>query len=111
MGSSGGLYPKCLFLWILSYAALTENDFNTCSVLYPSTMSDGRKRANIKPGIKVRIVEKQNQKSGKLTEGIVDKILTSSVEHPHGIKVQLKEGAVGRVAEIIEGSHASSKTT
>ena len=73
-------------------------------------MSDGRKRANIKPGIKVRVVEKQNQKSGKLTEGIVDRILTSSAEHPHGIKVQLKEGAVGRVAEIIDGSHASSNT-
>jgi uncharacterized repeat protein (TIGR03833 family) len=79
-------------------------------VVYLSTMSDGRKRANIKPGIKVRIVEKQNQKSGKLTEGIVDRILTSSAEHPHGIKVQLKEGAVGRVAEIIDGSHASSYT-
>ena len=70
-------------------------------------MSDGRKRANIKPGIKVRVVEKQNQKSGKLTEGIVDRVLTSSAEHPHGIKVQLKEGIVGRVVEIVEGTHTS----
>jgi uncharacterized repeat protein (TIGR03833 family) len=52
----------------------------------------------------VRIVEKQNQRSGKLTEGNVERILTSSPDHPHGIKVQLKGGAVGRVKEILDAS-------
>ena len=57
---------------------------------------------NIKPGIKVKIVLKQDQKSGKLTEGIVKDILTKSPSHPHGIKVRLTSGAVGRVKEICE---------
>jgi uncharacterized repeat protein (TIGR03833 family) len=49
----------------------------------------------------VRIVEKQNQRSGKLTEGIVQRILTKSPDHPHGIKVMLENGIVGRVKEIV----------
>ena len=61
----------------------------------------GMKRENIKPGIKVRVVQKQDQVSGKLTEGIVLKILTNSGTHPHGIKVMLEGGIVGRVKEII----------
>ncbi len=52
--------------------------------------------------MKVRVVEKQNQRSGKLTEGTVQKILTKSPHHPHGIKVMLDTGIVGRVKEIIE---------
>jgi uncharacterized repeat protein (TIGR03833 family) len=63
---------------------------------------DGQKRANIKPGLRVRIVLKQDQTSGKLTEGIVKDILTSSATHPHGIKVRLTSGAVGRVKEIMD---------
>ncbi|MBI9060735.1 MAG: YwbE family protein [Marinilabiliaceae bacterium] len=63
---------------------------------------DGRKRANIKPGIEVAIVLKQDQRSGKLTEGIVKDILTNSSNHPHGIKVRLEDGQVGRVKEILE---------
>jgi uncharacterized repeat protein (TIGR03833 family) len=63
---------------------------------------DGQKRVNIKPGMRVRIVLKQDQSSGKLTEGIVKDILTNSVSHPHGIKVRLTSGAVGRVKEILE---------
>jgi len=59
-------------------------------------------RANIKPGIKVSIVLKKDQRSGKLTEGIVKDILTKSKSHPHGIKVRLESGAVGRVKEITE---------
>jgi uncharacterized repeat protein (TIGR03833 family) len=61
----------------------------------------GNTRANIKPGSRVKIVLKQDQPSGKLTEGIVKDILTSSPNHPHGIKVRLMDGTVGRVKEII----------
>jgi len=64
-------------------------------------MFDGKNKKNIEPGIHVKIVEKQNQKTGKLTEGIVKEILTRSLEHPYGIKVVLESGAVGRVREII----------
>jgi uncharacterized repeat protein (TIGR03833 family) len=63
---------------------------------------DGRNRINIKQGIHVKIVLKQDQRSGKLTEGVVKDILTSSLNHPHGIKVRLENGMVGRVKEIIE---------
>lgn len=59
------------------------------------------RRADIKPGLHVRIVQKQDQLTGKLTEGIVKDILTSSSSHPHGIKVRLQNGLVGRVQEII----------
>jgi len=63
---------------------------------------DGRIRANVKPGLRVRVVEKQNQRTGALTEGIVQKLLTKSPDHPHGIKVMLENGIVGRVKEILE---------
>ena len=59
------------------------------------------KRQDIKPGTLVKIIEKENQKSGELTEGIVKKILTSSATHPYGIKVILVSGIVGRVKEIV----------
>lgn len=62
---------------------------------------DGSNRAHIKPGIRVQIVLKQDQATGKLTEGIVEKILTNSSTHPHGIKVRLAGGAVGRVKNIL----------
>jgi len=61
----------------------------------------GIKRENIKPGSKVRVVQKQDQRSGKLTDGIVQRILTKSPDHPHGIKVMLDGGIVGRVKEIL----------
>ena len=61
----------------------------------------GNKRENIKPGIRVKIVQKQDQCTGKLTEGVVGKILTNSPTHPHGIKVMLDNGIVGRVQEIL----------
>jgi uncharacterized repeat protein (TIGR03833 family) len=57
-------------------------------------------RENIKPGASVGIVLKQDQKSGKITRGIVKRILTNSSNHPHGIKAELKDGRVGRVKEI-----------
>ncbi len=62
---------------------------------------NGKQRADIKPGIRVRIVLKQDQASGKLTEGVVKDILTNSPSHPHGIKVRLEMGQVGRVKEIL----------
>jgi uncharacterized repeat protein (TIGR03833 family) len=58
-------------------------------------------RAQLKPGLQVRIVLKQDQRTGKLTEGVLKDILTSSTTHPHGIKVRLMDGQVGRVKEII----------
>jgi uncharacterized repeat protein (TIGR03833 family) len=61
----------------------------------------GQNRADIKIGAKVKIVLKSDQRTGKLTEGIVAKILTNSSYHPHGIKVMFEDGAVGRVQEII----------
>lgn len=63
-------------------------------------MDLGSSRKNIKIGLKVGIVLKQDQKSGKITSGIVKRILTNSSSHPHGIKVQLEDGSVGRVKEI-----------
>jgi uncharacterized repeat protein (TIGR03833 family) len=65
---------------------------------------NGQIRSHIKPGSRVRVVEKQNQHTGKLTEGIVNRILTKSPQHPHGIKVMLENGAVGRVKEILQES-------
>ncbi len=59
------------------------------------------KRSELRAGVRVQIVEKQNQRSGKLTEGIVARILTSSPTHPHGIKVMLEDGTVGRVQAIV----------
>ncbi|KEQ27452.1 YwbE family protein [Paenibacillus tyrfis] len=64
-------------------------------------MSDGRKRANVLPGAEVLIVLKQDQRTGKLTRGIVKDLLTNSATHPHGIKVRLTDGQVGRVKEIV----------
>ena len=61
----------------------------------------GIKREDIKLGNKVSVVQKQDQRSGKLTDGIVQKILTKSPNHPHGIKVMLEGGIVGRVKEIL----------
>ena len=60
---------------------------------------DGTKRENIKIGAKVSVVQKQDQGSGKLTEGIVKNILTNASIHPHGIKVRLESGIVGRVKD------------
>lgn len=61
---------------------------------------DGTKRTSIKIGSRVMVVQKQDQRSGKLTEGVVSRILTNSPNHHHGIKVMLEGGIVGRVKEI-----------
>lgn len=63
---------------------------------------DGTKRKNIKKGSIVKVVQKQDQRSGKLTDGVVQKILTNSPTHHHGIKVMLESGIVGRVKEILD---------
>ena len=60
------------------------------------------KRADIKIGMQVKIVMKEDQRTGQLTEGIVKDLLTKSPKHPHGIKVRLETGEVGRVKEIVE---------
>ncbi len=62
----------------------------------------GKNRADIRPGIEVYIVLKKDQRSGKLTRGIIKDILTKSASHPHGIKVRLTDGQVGRVKKILE---------
>jgi uncharacterized repeat protein (TIGR03833 family) len=61
----------------------------------------GNNRADIKVGSRVKVVQKQDQRTGTLTEGVVRDILTKSVTHPHGIKVRLESGIVGRVKEIL----------
>lgn len=63
---------------------------------------NGQKRSNIAPGLEVDIVLKQDQRTGKLTRGIVKDILTNSLSHPHGIKVRLQDGQVGRVQNIVQ---------
>lgn len=63
---------------------------------------NGKDRKNIKIGSAVQVVQKQHQKSGELTEGSVKKLLTNSPNHPHGIKVMLADGIVGRVKKILE---------
>lgn len=64
---------------------------------------NGMNRNDINPGLRVFIVLKRDQRSGKFTEGVVKDILTKSSFHPHGIKVRLQGGEVGRVKEIVEG--------
>lgn len=65
-----------------------------------SNMNKGTARENIKQGLSVGVVLKQDQRSGKVTQGVVKRILTNSSHHPHGIKVELEDGKVGRVKEI-----------
>ena len=62
---------------------------------------NGKMRSDVKPGLEVDIVLKQDQRTGKLTRGVVKDLLTNSPQHPHGIKVRLTDGQVGRVKNII----------
>jgi len=64
---------------------------------------NGKNRSDIKPGARVQVVQKHDQRTGKLTEGIVKDILTKSATHPHGIKVRLTNGVVGRVKKVLSG--------
>ena len=70
--------------------------------MHGSTHNDYTRRSNIKVGIKVQVVQKQDQRTGKLTEGVVMRILTNTSNHPRGIKVMLEGGVVGRVQHIIK---------
>jgi uncharacterized repeat protein (TIGR03833 family) len=63
---------------------------------------DGKDRKDVRPGLTVDIVLKQDQRTGSLTRGVVKEVLTKSSHHPHGIKVRLETGEVGRVKEIVE---------
>ncbi len=63
---------------------------------------DGQLRKNLKPGMRVNIVLKKDQRSGNLTEGVIKNLLTKSPSHTHGIKVRLEDGQVGRVKEILD---------
>ena len=69
----------------------------------------GKNRSDIKPGVVVQVVQKQDQRSGKLTEGTVKDLLTKSSTHPHGIKVRLTSGIVGRVKNILSENTASKR--
>ena len=66
---------------------------------------NGQHRKDIQPGLRVYITQKHDQRRGKLTSGVVQDILTRSAFHPHGIKVRLQTGEVGRVQEIVPPSH------
>jgi uncharacterized repeat protein (TIGR03833 family) len=69
---------------------------------------DGNNRKDIKPGLRVNITQKRDQRTGKLTGGIVKEILTRSAFHSRGIKVRLTTGEVGRVQEIVETGHGAA---
>ena len=64
---------------------------------------DGRERKDVRPGLTVDIVLKQDQRTGRLTRGVVKDVLTKSPQHPHGIKVRLETGEVGRVKAVLGG--------
>ncbi|HOX35928.1 MAG TPA: YwbE family protein [Methanoregulaceae archaeon] len=67
------------------------------------TSPDPRKRSSLRQGVRVKVVQKQDQRTGTVTEGTVAEILTSSPFHPHGIKVRLSSGKVGRVVAVLTG--------
>jgi uncharacterized repeat protein (TIGR03833 family) len=75
-----------------------------------SKIMNGKNRKDIKPGLKVNITQKQDQRRGRLTGGIVRDVLTKSAYHPHGIKVRLETGEVGRVQEIVDTCREAEAT-
>ena len=79
----------------------TDTCFFIIQMLLRNIIMNGKNRADIQPGKRVKIVLKEDQRSGKLTEGVVKDLLTKSSTHPHGIKVRLEDGQVGRVKEVI----------
>lgn len=70
--------------------------------MYQQQTAGGQKRSDVEIGRKVAVVQKQDQRTGKLTEGVVQRILTNSATHPHGIKVRLESGGVGRVKQLLD---------
>lgn len=92
-----------MFTTILSRSVL----FTSAVISYTrlgkgAAMMSGQNRASVTPGAKVSVVQKKDQQTGKLTEGVVKDLLTKSATHPHGIKVRLEDGTVGRVKEILD---------
>jgi len=79
----------------ISEPDLIHNMFNKLE------FTEGTRRADIKPGIEVRVELTEHKRTGRLTEGKVKEVLTSSPNHPHGIKVMLESGLVGRIKQII----------
>ncbi len=73
--------------------------------------TDGRVRRNVTVGAEVLIVLKRDQRTGKLTRGVVKDILTRSANHPHGIKVRLRDGKIGRVQEVVTKESRQDSTT
>ncbi len=69
---------------------------------------DGRRRSAVGPGVRVAIVQKQDQRSGRTVEGVVGAVLTRSATHPHGLKVRLVDGRVGRVKAVLDARAASA---
>lgn len=67
---------------------------------------DGRERKDVRPGLRVAVVLKRDQRTGRLTRGVVRDVLTKSSYHPHGIKVRLETGEVGRVKEVVSGDES-----
>ena len=87
----------------VSYRGFSDSLGNCLNlILFGELQMDGTRRDDIRPGIEVAIVLKKDQRSGLLTEGVVKNLLTKSPTHPHGIKVRLEDGQVGRVKEIRE---------
>jgi len=72
------------------------------------TGSDGRHRSSVRVGSTVEVVRKQDQGTGKMTRGVVAEILTGSASHPHGIKVRLRDGTVGRVVGVVGNAEPES---
>ena len=91
------MWKRCRYL-VIVYSHRPESINNETAL----KIMNGKNRKEIKPGTRVKVVQKQDQKTGKLTEGVVKNILTNSATHPHGIKVRLESGIVGRVKEIIQ---------
>ncbi|KAI9669675.1 MAG: hypothetical protein M1831_007371 [Alyxoria varia] len=85
----------------LSTAFVAGFRFKPSAVMLSNAVGAGKQRSNIKPGAKVQIVLKADQRTGKLTEGTVGSLLTNSQNHPHGIKVKLQDGRVGRVQKVL----------
>ena len=79
--------------------------------MYPESLMNGQHRQNVRPGAEVDIVLKKDQSSGRLTRGIVADILTNSAFHPHGIKVRLVSGDVGRVQEVLGTDEGAIRAT
>jgi uncharacterized repeat protein (TIGR03833 family) len=86
--------------------ATSRKDSSKITVEIQRNGMNGQTRTKIKPGMTVLIVLKQDQRTGRLTRGIVKDILTKSPRHPHGIKVRLTNGQVGRVKEIMQDQEA-----